>query len=170
MILFLFIAVLGLVVSLVAHFGLLFGVLDDLPTLLIVVLNAGVLILAGFICGSSTMLDHRFDKAFRKKAYTAACPHWIMVTTGFMLLYSIALVAYFCIAAHFITSQISFLELTMDKLDRGLTTLDVGAYATAIPMYYYYNYLWKNRVRHCNNGHFVGCSEKYCDICGDKLE
>lgn len=169
MIIFLITAVLGLVASIVIHFGLLFGILNDLPTLPMVVLNVGLVVLAGFVGVSSAMLDHRFDKEFLKEAYSAACPHWMTVATGFILLYLLVVLTYYCIAGHLVASKISFFELNMDKLLLAIITVYVGAYATAIPFYYYYDYLRKNLVRHCNNGHPVKVSDVYCDICGDEL-
>lgn len=142
MTIFLFVAVLGLIFSIITHFGVLFGVLE-LSTLLMVVLNIGMLILCGFICVNSMRLSQRFDKKIRKKALANACPRWMWAIAAFFFLYALAILAYFCIAGHFVASHISFLELTGNKINKGLTSVHVAGYAIAIPMYYYYKYLKK---------------------------
>ena len=170
MVIFLLIAIVGLILSLITHFGILFGVLDDLPKSFMVVLNSGLFIWTGLICVNSSLLEKKFDKTFRKKAFVAALPGWLRVITVLMVLYAIVTIVYFCISAYLITFQIKFFELTMDKLNVGITSVDIAAYTTVISMYYYYKYLRRHVRGYCRYGHPVAPSAKQCEQCGDVLE
>lgn len=169
MIIFLFIAIVGLIFSIVTHFGVLFGVLE-LSRLLMIVLNAGLAPLICFVCFYSSRLDKKVDKEMHKKALANACPRWMNIIFGLSLLYGVAILAYFFVAGICVKLEISFLELTMDKLHKGITSVHIACYAFFIPFYYHYRYLKKETMRYCTNGHLVTNLAKICELCGAEVE
>jgi hypothetical protein len=169
MIIFLVIAILGLIISIIAHFGVLFGFLEK-PTLLMFIMNAGLFIWAFFICANSVTIERGLDMKMRKEAFANSVPLWMRIITILMLVYGVVVIAYFCAAGYLVKSQISFFKLTMDKLIKGITSVHVAAYTTAISYYYYYKYLKNKLVRYCTNGHPVRYPAEYCDICGEELD
>jgi len=89
-----FISAIGMVLSFITHFCSLFHVYNP-PRVLAMVLYMGVIIVIYPACIVLKKMRCEFGKNSFKKAVLSVCPRWMLVMTGFLIMYAIVSFIFF---------------------------------------------------------------------------
>jgi len=135
LILLIIISVIGLVLSAVIHFCSLFRIYEP-PRALMILINIGIMVVFYPACIISYKMRNRVNIKDFKKAMFDACPRWLSIMNGLLIMYALAGLIFFIFKKYFASSAVTKGQEIMADGFRGFTGHWMALYSLAFAILY----------------------------------
>jgi len=106
LLLLIFISVTGLVLSTVIHFCSLFHIYEP-PRELMILIDMGFIVVFYPACIVSNKMRNKANIKDFKNALFSACPKWLSIMNGFLIIYALGWLIFFIFKRHFDSSVVT---------------------------------------------------------------
>ena len=135
MVLLIFISAMGLVFSAVVHFCSLFHIYEP-PRALWMLIYIGIIVVFYPACIISKKTRNEPNVKDSKKALFDACPRWLSIMTGFLIMYALAGLIFFIFKRHFTSTVITDRQRVAANGFRGFSGHSMALYSLALALLY----------------------------------
>ena len=135
MLLLIFISVTGLVLSTVIHFCSLFHIYES-PRGLMILINIGIIFVFYPAWIISNRMRNKVNVKDFKKTLFDACPGWLSIMNGLLIMYALGGLIFFLFKRHFAGPDISNGQGVMAEGFRGFTGHWMALYSLAFTLLY----------------------------------